>query len=122
MALNKLATDGVITGWTAGGKLEQTTERGNGKWGSNYGQVLKGGGRPSDQAEDGPALPANPQVAADARIDVYQAPNGFGWTAYFEAEEAGAIRWFRTVTVHENGPLVETDWALVPEEVPVPAP
>lgn len=115
MALRKNATDGVINGWKNSRKLGQTSWRGKGVR-NNYGQVLKGGGKPSDQPEDGPELPNNPAVAEDAKIDVYEAPNGYGWVATFEAvENPGAVRWFRTVAVHEDGPLVESDWALVPE-------
>jgi hypothetical protein len=120
MALNKLATDGVIDGWKNSHKLGQTDWRTQGKASvrNNYGQTLTGGGKPSDQAETGPALPLNPIVAADARIDVYEAPNGYGWAAYFEAvENPGAVRWFRTVASHEDGALVESAWALVPPPV-----
>jgi len=108
MALSRLATDGVINGRKNQHKLDQTAWRGRGKR-NNYGQVLKGGGRPSDQPVDGPSLPLNPLVAADARIDVYEAPNGYGWVATFEAEEA-AVRYSRTVASHEDRALVETGW------------
>ena len=117
MALWKLATDGLINGLKNSHKLEQSIWRGNNS-NKNYGQVLRGGVRPNDQSVDGPVLPNNPNV--DARIDVYEGPDGFGWIATFEAEEnPGAVRWFRTLSVHMDGPIVESAWALVPEPVTI---
>lgn len=75
----------------------------------NYGQVLRGNGRPSDQLEDGPLLP--PLLKDEGWIDVYEAPDGFGWTAWFEATE-GADVYHRTLGSHEDDPLVETAWVL----------
>jgi hypothetical protein len=118
MALTKLATDGVIAGWKTSHRLEQTAWRRPGRVGNNYGQVLRGGGRPSDQPLDGPGLPLNPEVKADARIDVYESPDGFGWLAIFEAvENPGAVRWFRTVGSFMDEPLVESVWSLVPASI-----
>ena len=92
----------------------QDTGRGLGTWGPNYGQVLRGNGRPSDQPNDGPQMPAN--LRNDAWIDVYDAPNGFGWALTAEADEAGTL-YRKTIFSHEGGPLVESNWALVPNEV-----
>ena len=112
MALAKNATDGLINGWKNSHKTQQGTWR-SAHGNKNYGQRLRGGLKPSDQADDAPLLPNNPNL--DAWIDVYEAPNGFGWKATFEAvENPGAVRWFRTVSCHEGGALVESSWALVP--------
>jgi len=80
----------------------------------NYGQVLRGNVRPSDQPADGPLLPAT--LRNEGWIDVYEAPNGFGWRATFEADEGTLYR--RTASVHEDGPIVETAWAEWNEVVP----
>lgn len=111
MALSRNATDGLINGWKHSHKVAQASWRGSGSR-QNFGQVLRGGVKPSDQPVDAPALPNNPN--ADAWIDVYEAPNGYGWVATFIATDAGKD-WWRTVSVHEDGPLVETAWELVPE-------
>jgi len=78
----------------------------------NYGQVLRGDLRPSDQPADGPLL--GPTLRNEGWIDVYEEPangphgGGFGWVATFEADEGTLYR--RTVAVHEDGPIVETEW------------
>ena len=92
----------------------QDNGRGNGTWGPGYGQVLRANGRPSDQAEDGPQLPAN--LKNDAWIDVYQSTAGFGWMMNVEADEAGII-YRKVLTSHEGGPIVETAWVEIPAEV-----
>ena len=115
MALTRVAMDGVISGWKNSQKVNQAAWR-TARGGKNYGQVLPGGARPSDQADDGPVMPNNPN--ADAWCDVYQAPNGFGWTAWFRAEDGGKV-WLRSVGCHEDGPLVETSWAEVVPVVPL---
>jgi len=80
----------------------------------NYGQVLRGNVRPSDQPADGPLLSAT--LRDDGWIDVYEAPNGFGWSATFEADEGTLYR--RSLSVHEDGPIVETAWVVYdPNEV-----
>jgi hypothetical protein len=108
--LSRAAMDGNINGWKNSHKSAQAAHRvANG----HYGQVLRGGGQPSDQAVPGPALP-NPH--ADSEVHVYDGPNGRGWVGVFWAEEAGTT-YTRTVTCHEDGPLVETDWAE-DQEVP----
>ncbi len=96
-------------------KDAQTTSRAGGTWGANYGQVLRGGGRPSDQPNDGPTIPAN--LKNDARIDVYESPTGFGWSLTVEAVEAGTL-YHKTLTSHEDGPLVESAWVEFIEVVP----
>lgn len=111
--MNKNATDGQINGWKHSHKGAQALWRQTHRVNC---QVLRGGGKPSDQTETIPnALPANPNV--DARIDVYEGPTGKGWVATFFAEENDNSKWFRTVSSHEDGALVETDWAPVPEEI-----
>lgn len=104
--LSRAATDGLITGWKASHKLAQTAWRGQGRR-NNYGQVLRGGGKPADQAVAGPSLPATPNI--DAWIDVYERPDGYGWVAYFVTTDTGQD-WIRSVSCHEDGPLVETGW------------
>ena len=79
----------------------------------NFGQVLRGNQRPSDQPEDGPALP--PTLDDEGWVDVYEAPNGFGWIAPFEADE-GTL-YHRTVSQHEDGSLVETEWEIFTNEI-----
>jgi hypothetical protein len=95
-------------------KEGQETGRGLGTWGLNYGQVLRGNGRPSDQPEDGPQLPA--QLKDDAWISVYESPQGFGWFLTAEADESGTL-YHKTVTSHEGSDPVVSGWA---EFVPVP--
>lgn len=110
-ALTRVATDGLINGWKASHKGAQAAWRGQGR-GRNYGQVLPGGVRPSDQAVDGPALPNNPNLRA--WIDVYERPDGFGWIAYFVATDTGQD-WVRTISSHETAALVvETGWISYP--------
>jgi hypothetical protein len=99
--------DNRIDAWKDQAKDQQDTGRDAGTWGGNYGQVLRGGEKPTDQAEPGPDLGA--QLKSDGWIDVYTAPEGRGWVATFEADEAGAL-YRRTVSSHEGGPLVETAW------------
>lgn len=82
----------------------QDAGRAASRWGRGYGQVLRGNVRPSDQAEDGPQLPAN--LKNDARIDVYEATNGFGWSIIAEAGDGGK----KTGTSHEGGPLIFGPW------------
>jgi len=106
--------DNRINAAKNGHMLEQSSGRATGTWGNGYGQVLRGNGRPSDQAEDGPQLPAN--LKNDAWIDVYQSTAGFGWMMNVEADEAGVI-YRRVITSHEGGPLVETAWVEIPAEV-----
>ncbi len=78
-------------------KDAQTNGRASRTWGSNYGQVLRNGGRPSDQPNDGPTIPANLQP--DAWIDVYESTLGFG-----------------TLISHEGGAFAESAWI---ESVPL---
>jgi hypothetical protein len=111
-ALSRAATDGVINGWKNSHKTNETAWR-SAHNNRNYGQILPNGVRPSDQADDGPAMPNNPNT--DCWCDVYQAPNGFGWTAWFRATDTGK-NWIRSVASHEDGPLVETAWV---EEVAI---
>ena len=85
----------------------QTTSRAFGTWGSNYGQVLRGGGRPSDQPNAGPEIPAN--LKNDSWINVYEAPNGFGFSFVVEADEAGTV-YHKTLKSHEGGAFVESEW------------
>ena len=79
----------------------------------NYGQVLRGNGRPSDQIEDGVQLPAS--LKDEGVINVYEQPAnapggaGFGWTAVFDAFDGG-FPYQRTIGSFEDGPLVETPW------------
>lgn len=104
--LSRVATDGLINGWKNSNKLAQTAWRGQGH-GRNYGQVLPGGVRPSDQPVGGPTMPNNPNTLA--WMDVYEAPDGFGWIAYFVATDTGQD-WIRSVRSHEDAALVETAW------------
>ena len=90
----------------------QDEGRALGRWGRNYGQVLRGNGRPSDQPANGPQLPAN--LKDDAWIDVYEAPNGFGFSITGEADDGGT----KTYTCHENGDVVKGPWIDKPEEIP----
>ncbi len=80
----------------------------------NYGQVIRGNVRPSDQPEDGPQLPAN--LKDEGRVDVKETPDGFGWWATFDAQDDG-VDYERTVGSFEDGPLVETPWTEALEEV-----
>lgn len=108
--LSRAATDGIINGWKNSFKTDQTNWRGQGKR-QNYGQVLLGGGKPNDQPLAGPALPNNPNVVC--WIDVYEVPNGYGWKASFIANDSGSD-WIKTISCHEDGPLVEADWIAYP--------
>lgn len=80
--------------------------------GGGYGQVLRSNRRPSDQNEDGPLLPST--LKDDGWVDVYKAPNGYGWRAVFEASE-GASVYHKTISSHEDGPLVDVGWELYVE-------
>lgn len=104
--LSRVATDGLINGWKNSHKVAQAAWRGQGRR-NNYGQVLPGGVKPSDQTVDGPVLPNNPNTFA--WTDVYERPDGYGWISYFIATDTGQD-WIRSVSCHEDGPLVETDW------------
>lgn len=101
--------DNRIDPWKDQYKDQQQGWRATSSTTGNFGQVLRGGGRPSDQPVDGPTLGA--QLINDGWIDVYEAPNGFGWRATFEANEAGTL-YRRSVSQHESEPLVETAWVL----------
>jgi hypothetical protein len=111
--LTRNATDGFINGWKAAHHAAQASWRAA-HGGGNYAQVLLDNARPSDQADDGPPLPGNPNVPA--WTDVYQSPAGFGWRSTFRASDAG-VTYRRTVSSHEDGPIVETDW-LDEETIP----
>jgi hypothetical protein len=76
-------------------------------WGDNYGQVLRDGGRPSDQPNDGPTIPA--PLKHDAWVNVYTAPNGRGFEIVVEADEGGTL-YQKTLRSHEGGDFVESDW------------
>ena len=104
--------DNLLDVWKDAYKDGQNSGRASGTWGSNYGQVLRGNGRPSDQTEDGVLLPAN--LKDDGWIDVYEAPNGFGFRATFEADEAGTL-YTKSLTSHEGGAFVISEWTEVPE-------
>lgn len=82
--LPRVATDGLINGWKNSNKLAQTAWRGQ-----------------------GPTMPNNPNTLA--WMDVYEAPDGFGWIAYFVATDTGQD-WIRSVRSHEDAALVETAW------------
>jgi len=99
--------DERIDVWKDAYKDGQNEGRAARTWGDGFGQVLRGNGRPSDQAEDGVLLPAN--LKNDGWINVYEAPNGFGFEAYFEAEEAGTV-YHKFLTSHEGGAFVESEW------------
>ncbi len=108
--------DNRIDVWKDVHKDEQTLGRASGTWGSNYGQMLRGNVRPSDQPEDAPLLP--PQLKDEGWVDVKEAPNGFSWQATFEATEDVDV-YRRTLGSHEDGPLTETPWVLwVEPEMP----
>ena len=113
--------DNRIGVWKDQYKDNQGVWRANQSTTGNYGQVLRGNVRPSDQPADGPLLPAT--LRNEGWIDVYEAPSnaptgaGFGWIATFEADEAGTL-YRRTASVHEDGPIVETAWAEWNEVVP----
>ena len=107
--------DNRIDVWKDQYKDNQKSWRTSSSTTGNYGQVLRGNVRPSDQPADGPLLPAT--LRNEGWIDVYEAPNGFGWRATFEADEGTLYR--RSLSVHEDGPIVETDW-VVYEEVILP--
>ena len=94
-------------------KDAQTNGRASRTWGSNYGQVLRNGGRPSDQPNDGPTIPANLQP--DAWIDVYESTLGFGFKVVVEAEETGVF-YLKTLISHEGGAFAESAWI---ESVPL---
>jgi hypothetical protein len=79
--------------------------------GKNFGQVLIGNVRPSDQEDDGPQL--TPGLRDYTEIDVYEAPDGFGWRATFYALE-GVTSYLRTMTVHEDNDPVFTPWVVIP--------
>lgn len=106
--------DNRIDVWKDQYKDDQGVWRANSSTTGNYGQVLRGNGRPSDQPLDGP--PLSPGLRADGWIDVYEEPangphgGGFGWTAWFEADEGTLYR--RSLSVHEDGPIVETGWEV----------
>ena len=108
--------DNRIDVWKDAHKDEQQLWRITLSTTGNYGQMLRGNVRPSDQPEDGPLLP--PQLKDEGWIDVYEAPNGFGWRATFEATEDDDV-YYRTLGSHEDGPLTETPWVLwvEPEEL-----
>jgi hypothetical protein len=95
-------------------KTEQNDGRGNKTWGYSFGQVLRENGRPSDQPEDGPQLPA--LLKSDAWIDVYESPAGFGWMLVAEADEAGTL-YRKSLTSHEGGEFVESAWEVFVPEV-----
>ena len=105
--------DNRIDVWKDQYKDNQGVWRANQSTTGNYGQVLRGNIRPSDQPADGPLLPAT--LRNDGWIDVYEAPNGFGWRATFEADEGTLYR--RTLGVHEDGPIVETSWVVYEEPI-----
>ena len=119
MATRNVQDNKLNAAFRSGMLGDQTADRASRKHGKNYGQVLRGGLRPSDQPNDGPALPAN--LKNDAWIDVYEAPNGFGWTLTVEAVEAG-ITYHKTLTSHEDGPLVESAWVefILPPDIDPP--
>ena len=102
--------DNRIDVWKDAYKDGQNEGRAASTWGSNYGQVLRGNGRPSDQAEDGVLLPAN--LRDEGWINVYEAPNGFGFEAVFEADEAGTV-YHKTLKSHEGGAFVVSEWIQV---------
>jgi hypothetical protein len=108
--------DARIDAWEQSALADQTDGRQNGTWGLNYGQVLILNGRPSDQPNDGPQFPTNLEVYSV--MNVYEAPNGFGWFSQHEADEAGQL-YLKTVLSHEDGPLQKSDWVEYdPEPLP----
>jgi hypothetical protein len=91
----------------------QNQGRGNGTWGANFGQTLINNGRPSDQPNDGPQLPA--LLSSDAWIDVYESPQGFGWQVGAIAVE-GPDSWIKYWVAFEDGDLVPGTWEPFSED------
>ncbi len=104
--------DNRIDAWENAYKLLETDWRANDSTTGNYGQVLRGNIRPYDQPVDGPHLPNN--LTDEGDINVYEAPNGFGWFAVFDAEE-GSDSWIKTISVHEDGPIIQSEWVATVE-------
>jgi hypothetical protein len=113
--------DNRIDVWKDQYKDNQTPWRQNSSDTGNYGQVLRGNVRPSDQRLDGPPLPNN--LKDEGAVNVYEQPAsapggaGFGWTAVFDVSE-GATDYTRTLGVFEDGDIVQTDWIEFVESPP----
>lgn len=92
------------------GKDVQNNGRGNGDWGLGFGQTLLQNGKPSDQALDGPQLPAN--LRDDARWDVRQTSAGYGAGIVAFATE-GPTDYIKVWSFFESGPYVEGSWEII---------
>ena len=100
--------------------LQADQESGRGTWGSAhpaFGQTLVGNGKPSDQTNPGPVLPALMQDFA--RIDVWEGPGGIGWTLVTEAEEAGEYFVKRSDYDDDRGTILQSNWESTGDVPPV---